>query len=225
MKRALAFGLALSACTVGNSLGAEPVIVDRAVVRFESPETGGARHPRFVFERELSFEARLEALADPDRATVGDAPYLERHVTAALDRHIAETILGTLRIEPEPTPSELSHQSQLARRMASDRAGGPDALAAALEAEGLSDREFGRLLLQKARASLYLDRMVTPMLEPSEAELRSLHKSTNTPFRGAPFDTIRPALLRWYVSRRLNAAVASFFENARSRIDVTVLKR
>jgi len=225
MKRSLAFGLALSACVLVGPLGAEPVIVDRAVVRFEAPETGGTRHPRFVFERELSFEARLEALADPDRAALADAPYRDRHVTAALDRHIAETILGTLRIEPEPTASELERQSQLARRMLSDRAGGAAALDAAREAEGLSEREFGRILQQKARASLYLDRMVTPMLEPSEAELRSLHKSTNTPFRNAPFDTIRPALLRWYVSRRLNAALASFFENARSRIDVTVLQR
>jgi len=225
MKRSLAFGLALSSFIVPGLLGAEPTIVDRAVVRFEAPETGGARRPQFVFERELSFEARLEALADPDRAASADAPYLERHVTAALDKHIAETILGTLRIEPDPTPLELEHQSQLALRMLSDRAGGAAALSAAREAEGLSEREFGRLLLQKARASLYLDRMVTPMLEPSEAELRSLHKSTTTPFRGAPFDTIRPALLRWYVSRRLNAALASFFENARSRIDVTILPR
>jgi hypothetical protein len=225
MKRSLAFGLALSVCAVAGSLGAEPVLVDRVVVRFEAPETGGTRRPRFVFERELSFEARLEALADPDRAALGDTPYRERHVRAALDRHIAETILGALRIEPEPTPVELERQSQLARRMMTDRAGGPAALDAAREAEGLSEREVGRLLLQKARASLYLDRMVTPMLEPSEAELRSLHKSTNTPFRDGPFDTIRPALLRWYVSRRLNAALASFYENARSRIDVTVLQR
>ena len=225
MKLSLAFGLALSLCVLAGSLGAQPVLVDRAVVRFEAPETGGARHPRFVFERELSFEARLEALADPDRAALADAPYRDRHVTAALDRHIAETILGVLRIEPEPTAVELEHQSQLARRMLTDRAGGPAALQAALEAEGLSEREFGRLLLHKARASLYLDRMVTPMLEPSEAELRSLHKSSNTPFAGVPFETIRPALLRWYVSRRLNAAVASFFENARSRIDVTILPR
>jgi hypothetical protein len=225
MKRSLALGLALSSCMLEGSLGAEPVIVDRAVVRFEAPETGGARHPRFVFERELAFEARLEALADPDRAALGDAPYRDRHVTAALDRHIAETILGMLRIEPEPTLLDLEHQSQLARTMLSDRAGGADALDAAREAEGLSEREFSRLLQQKARASLYLDRMVTPMLAPSEAELRSLHKSTNTPFRDAPFDSIRPALLRWYVSRRLNAALASFFENARSRIDVTILQR
>jgi len=225
MKRSLALGLVLSLGALSGPLSAEPVLVDRAVVRFEAPETGGARRPRFVFERELSFEARLEALADPDRAALGDAPYRERHVTAALDRHIAETILGALRIEPEPTSAELEHQSQLARRILSDRAGGPDALDAARESEGISEREFGRLLLQKARASLYLDRMVTPMLEPSEAELRSLHKSTMTPFRDAPFDTIRAALLRWYVSRRLNAAVASFYENARSRIDVTILQR
>lgn len=225
MKRSLAVRLVLSACALASSLAAQPVSVDRAVVRFEAPETGGTRHPRFVFERELSFEARLEALADPDRAAVGDAPYRDRHVSAALDRHIAEAILGALRIEPEPTPSELEQQVELARRISSERAGGPAALENAREAEGLTEREVARLLLRKARASLYLDRMVTPMLEPSEAELRSLHKSTNTPFRDAPFDTIRPALFRWYVSRRLNAAVASFYENARSRIDVTILQR
>jgi hypothetical protein len=223
MKRWLAAAAWLSLCALPAALHADPVPVDRAVIRFAAPETGGARHPRFVFERGLSFEARLEALSDPDRGSLGDAPYRERHVTAALDRHIAETILGTLRIEPEPTAAELDHQAQLAHRMLSDRAGGEDALDAARRAEGISEREFGRLLQQKARASLYLDRMVTPMLEPSEAELRSIHKSTSTPFADAPFDTIRAALLRWYVSRRLNAALSSFFENARSRIDVTVL--
>ncbi len=72
MKRSLAFGLALFSCGLAGSLGAEPVLVDRAVVRFEAPETGGARRPRFVFERELAFEARLEALSDPDRAALGD---------------------------------------------------------------------------------------------------------------------------------------------------------
>jgi hypothetical protein len=223
MKRWLAAAALLVSSALPAALHADPVPVDRAVVRFAAPETGGARHPRFVFERELSFEARLEALADSDRGALGDAPYRERHVTAALDRHIAETILGALHIEPEPTAAELDHQAQLAHRMLSDRAGGEDALDAARRAEGISDRELGRFLQQKARASLYLDRMVTPMLEPSEAELRSIHKSTSTPFADAPFDTIRPALLRWYVSRRLNTALSSFFENARSRIDVTVL--
>jgi len=223
MKLGLPLGGSLLVLALAGSLSAEPTTVDRAVVRFVAPETGGARRPRFVFERELAFEARLEALSDPDRGALGDAPYRDRHVSAALDRHIAETILATLRIEPEPTLGELEHQSELAHRMLGDRAGGEDALDDARRAEGISERELGRLLAQKARASLYLDRMVTPMLQPSEAELRSIHKSTSTPFSNAPFDTIRPALLRWYVSRRLNAALASFFENARSRIEVTVL--
>lgn len=222
MKRTLVAALA-AALFLPSSLQAESTIVDRAMVRFEAPETGGARHPRFVFERELAFEARLEALSDPDRATLGDAPYRERHVSAALDRHIAETMLGVLRIEPEPTAREVEQQVELAHRLLSDRAGGEEALDTARRAEAVSEREFGRLLLGKARASLYLDRMVTPMLTPSEAELRSLHKSTSTPFRNAPFDTIKPSLLRWYIARRLNAALASFYENARSRIDVTVL--
>lgn len=223
MKRGALAAAALLGSLVTGALGAEPASVDRAVVRFVSPETGGIRHPRFVFERQLAFEARLEALSDPDRGALGDAPYRDRHLTAALDRHIAETILATLHIEPEPTPAELEHQSELARRMLSDRAGGDEALDTARRAEGLSERELARILLQKARASLYLDRMVTPMLQPSEAELRSVHRSTKTPFQGAPFDTIRPVLLRWYVSRRLNAALASFFENARSRIQITTL--
>lgn len=223
MRRGFSAALAVFGLALSVALGASPTAVDRAVVRFVAPETGGARRPRFVFERELAFEARLEALSDPDRGALGDTPYRDRDVAAALDRHIAETILGTLRIEPEPTSAELEHQSELAHRMLSDRAGGEDALDDARRAEGLSERELGRILRQKARASLYLDRMVTPMLQPSEAELRSIHKSTSTPFSKAPFDSIRPALLRWYVSRRLNAALSTFFENARSRIEVTVL--
>ncbi|HEY2405337.1 MAG TPA: hypothetical protein VGI10_05015 [Polyangiaceae bacterium] len=216
----LLFGAVLLASTSG---WAQPIVVDRAVARFIAPETGGVRHPRFVFERELSFEARLEALADPDRGRLGDLPYRDRHVSAALDRHIAEAILSTLHIEPEPSEAELTRQAELAHRMLSDRSGGEDAFDAARRAEGLSDRELQHLLAQKARASLYLDRMVSPMLAPSEAELRSIHKAPGTPFQALDFETARPALLRWYVTRRLNAALASYFENARSRIELTVL--
>jgi len=223
MKRGLVLGALFALSLFSAWVAAEPVAVDRAVVRFVAPETGGPRRPRFVFERELAFEARIEALSDPDRAALGDAPYRDRDVNAALQRHIAETILGALRIEPEPTEAELLHQSELAHRLLSDRAGGEDALDDARRREGISEREFGRILAQKARASLYLDRMVTPMLTPSEAELRSIHKSTTTPFSNAPFETVRPALLRWYVSRRLNAALANFYENARSRVEISVL--
>ena len=54
--------------------------IDRAVVRFVASETGGVRSPRFIFERELAFEARLEALgrSEPLRAlptTLPAAPH------------------------------------------------------------------------------------------------------------------------------------------------------
>ena len=38
------------------ALQAESSVVERAVARFEAPDTGGAQHPRFIFERELAFE-------------------------------------------------------------------------------------------------------------------------------------------------------------------------
>jgi hypothetical protein len=41
-------------------------LLDRVVVRWSAPETGGPGKPQFIFERELAFEARLESLMDPD---------------------------------------------------------------------------------------------------------------------------------------------------------------
>jgi hypothetical protein len=100
---------------------AESVVVDRAVVRFTAPELGGARSPRFILARVLAFEARLEALIDPDRS---GSTYRERHLSAALERHIAETLLAGLRIDPEPTAREIAAQTEAARRLMEERAGG-----------------------------------------------------------------------------------------------------
>ncbi len=90
--RVTAVAIAASVLGTAAVAFAAPVALDRAVVRFEAPETGGALRPQFVYERELAFEARLEALADADRAQ-GGAPYLDRHVRAALERHVAEELL------------------------------------------------------------------------------------------------------------------------------------
>ena len=80
----------------------------------------------------------------------------------------------------------------------------------AAAAEGIDSREVTSILRRQARASLYLDRMVAPMLTPSDAELRNIHRVVQTPFRDRPYEEIEPALRRWYVGRRLNAALASF---------------
>jgi hypothetical protein len=200
------------------------VPLDRVVVRFVAPETGGMRSPRFVYERVLAFEARLEALSDPDRAPGEQRPHRERHVLAALERHIAETLLSSLRIDPEPTRAELSRLTEAARLILLERVGGAETLDRAARAEGIDRRELLRILRRQARASLYLDRMVAPMLAPSEAELFNIHRTAQTPFRDAPFEQIAPALRRWYVGRRLAAALSSFYQNARSRIEITIVE-
>jgi hypothetical protein len=200
---------------------AEPVLLERAVVRFFAPETGGVQRPRFIYERTLAFEARVEALAAQDRS--GDAPYRERHVSAALERHISEVLLSSLRIEPEPTEALLERQVELARKVLSDRVGGEALLVEAQRAEAISNAELSKVLRRQARASLYLDRMVAPMLRPSDAELEAIQRSAPAALQNEPFARARPLLLRWYVSRRLSSAMASFFQEARSRVTITLL--
>src|SRR5262245_17275701 len=85
--------------------GSGAQLLDRVVVRWYAPETGGIARPQYVFERELAFEARLEAFTDPD-PDADPAGFRERHVRAALDRHIAETLLASLAIVPAPSDKE-----------------------------------------------------------------------------------------------------------------------
>jgi hypothetical protein len=65
--------------------------------------------------------------------------------------------------------------------------------------------------------------MVAPMLSPSEAELRNLHRTVHTPFRELPYERAAVPLRRWYVGRRLSESLASFFQNARSRLHIVFL--
>src|SRR5450432_3241953 len=183
LRRGLAgVGLLLSAVLAPALARGAPAPVDRAAVRFDAPETGGIARPQFVFERELAFEARLEALGDHDRSE-RSGPYLDRHVRAALERHVAEELLSHLAIDPEPSLDEIKRRASSALGVLEQRVGGSDALGEAAAAEGLDASEVEALVLREARASLYLDRMVAPMLEPSEAELREVHRSTANPFR------------------------------------------
>jgi len=200
---------------------AEPVTLDRAVVRFYAPETGGVEHPRFIYERRLAFEARVEALADQDRGS--EEAYRERHVSAALERHISEVLLASLRIEPEPSEAVMTRQVELAKKLMTDRVGGEEALLQAQLAEGVSSAELSSILRRQARASLYLDRMVAPMLRPSDAELEAIQRSAPAALQSEAFVRVRPLLLRWYVSKRLQSAMSSFFQEARTRVTITLL--
>lgn len=178
--------------------------------------------PQVVFERELAFEARLEALADPD-AEPG-VPYRERHVRAALDRHLAESLLAALAIVPKPTPSEIASRAEDARAILEQRVRGRERLIAAAAAEGQSSNELDALLRRQARASLYLDRMVAPMLEPSELELRDALRSGTTPFGHQPFVAVARPLARWYAGQKLAQALEAYFQAARSRVTLVLVR-
>jgi hypothetical protein len=218
--RAACAALAVAASSA-SAWADQPVVVDRVVVRFDAPETGGVAKPKFIFERELAFEARLEALGDTDR-TERSVPFIDRHVRAAMERHVAEELLSNLAMDPEPTAAELLKRVAGAREILSARVGGDANLSSAAQAEGIEQGDLDALLSREARASLYLDRMVAPMLEPSEAELREVHRSGANPYRGQHFDDVMGALRTWYVAERLAAALGAFFQNATARVHVTV---
>lgn len=197
-------------------------LLDRVVVRWSAPETGGPVKPQFIFERELAFETRLEALMDPDP---DPGTYPDRHVRAALDRHIAETLLASLPVTPSPTPREIAARAEAARAILEQRVHGRDRLIAAAAAEGISSDELDALLRREAKASLYLDRMVAPMLEPSPVELRALHRAGVTPFKDEDFEKAQPALVRWYVGQKLSQATETFYLNARSRVTLVMIRK
>jgi hypothetical protein len=196
--------------------------IDRAVVRFHAPELGGVAAPRYVFERELAFEARIELLSESQN--LDEDGYPERVVKAALARHVAETILEALPVSPPPTPRELSLRVIEARLALEQRVGGGQKLSLALEAEGLEARELYRVLQRQARASIYLDRMVAPMLEPTQAEMRLLHQAGRTPFSRLQYEKVQEPLRRWLVASRLQNAIASYYEAARGRIQMEVVQ-
>ncbi|CAN5549177.1 hypothetical protein BH09MYX1_BH09MYX1_64540 [soil metagenome] len=68
MRRAAAIGLvAIGLGAFAYEAAAEPndvahTTTDAVVVRFHSPETGGAARPRYVTARALAYETRLVAL-------------------------------------------------------------------------------------------------------------------------------------------------------------------
>ncbi len=207
---------------------APAVDLDRVAVRFFAPETGGADHPRFVLERSLAFQARLEAMADTAQG-IGDG-YQERDVRNALEHDVAEQVLATLGqkliddspADKRPQPSEIDRVTKQVSSAQVERLGGRARIDAAAAAEQIAPSEVDAILARGGFAAWYLDRAVTPLLNPSDEQLREVHRTGANPFRGQPFDTIRDALARWFVIDRLRVAEQSFLQAARSRMKIVV---
>lgn len=199
--------------------------VDRAVVRWNSRATGGVKKPQFITARFLAFEARLEALTE--ELPEGSAPYADKHVRSAIQRHIAETMLARLPVDPRPKPRQVALYAEAARRLLHQRIGpdGEGAVEAARLAEGITGDELDAILRRRARASWYLDKMVAPMLKPSELDLREVHKRGETPFTDRAFEDVSDEVRQWFVSTRLSAALDRYFRNVRARVSIVLIER
>jgi hypothetical protein len=229
VKRLAAWGVALVAVLGSVAANAEPrPAVERTVARFSAAEIGGAAHPRFVEERLLAFETRLEVMAEKAEGT-GEA-YQERHVRDALEHHVGEELLASLAnkliVESppsrRPTETELDRIEQDLGAAELERLGGRARVEAAAAAEQLDPSVVDTLLRRQAMSAWYLDRAVTPILQPSEEHLREVFRSSAHPFRGQPFEQARTALRRWLVAERLHAAESAFFQAARAHVRIIV---
>jgi hypothetical protein len=202
------------------------VTVDRAVVRFYAPETGGTGYPRFITERTLAFEARLEAMTDNPQG-IGDG-YGEHEVRAAVEHHVAEEILATLadRLVADTPPDRRPSAAELSRvehdlgEAMLERLGGRERVDQAAMAEQLDPAEVTTLLRRSALAAWYVDRAIAPILHPSEEQLRDVYRTSAHPYRGRPLEEIRQSLERWFGVERARVAESAFLQSARSRVKI-----
>jgi hypothetical protein len=207
-----------------------PVIVDRAVVRFYTPETGGTTLPRFVYERTLAFEARLEAMGATAQG-IGDG-YQEHDVRAALEHHIAEEVLATLadRLIADAPPAKRPAETELTgveRDLSAamvERLGGAARVTEAARAEQLDTTEVAAIFRRAALAAWYIDRALTPILHPSEEQLRDVYRTSAHPYRGRPLEQVRAPLEHWFVVERARVAESAFLQGARSRVRIIVTR-
>ncbi len=201
---------------------AKPVLVDRVVARWRMVESDSRGTGHLIFAREIAFEARLEGMA------LGDGPrdkIADRHIRAALARHVTESLLEELPLEPAATPAQVAERAAKARQALEARVGGAERLEAAREQERISTDELDAMLRRTARASLYLDRMIAPLLEPTDIELRELHAAGKTPFTSERFVDVVEKLRRWVLAQRMAQALDDFWQRARSRIVITWVQK
>jgi hypothetical protein len=195
-------------------------LVDRAFVRYVSPETGGGARPRFLMEHEAAFFARVEALIE-EGAINGD--FMDRFGRVAVDRIIAEDMLASLQVERGVEPPELPKLTREARETLEARVGGANALLRSMKAEGITDLELEGLLRRRARATYYVDRAISPITKPPEDELYNAFRTLAHPYRTMKYEEGRQRFARWYAYERLRTLEIDFVQSARSRLAVTYL--
>jgi hypothetical protein len=158
--------------------------------------------------------------------------YQDRHVRAALDHHVGEEILASLAHKliggsppgRRPSDADLARVQQDLADALFERLGGKAQVESAATAEQLDASDLDAIFRRQALAAWYLDRAVSPLLQPSDEQLREVYRTSTHPYRGRPFDEIRTELARWFLMERVRAAETAFYQGARSRVVVVVTR-
>ncbi len=190
------------------------VTVDSVAVRFHTPDTGGVSSPRFITERQLSFESRLFALEDDPSGVIQD-----RNVRAAIDTHIAEEMLAAHPLDNSPTAQVAERAVDIVRKSLEQRVGGRAVIERAEKLDAIEPRELDAIIEREARALIYVDTM-SPILTPTEDQLRETYRTTSHPFRGRTFEDCRDDLERWFVIERYRSTLQGYLQTARARVNL-----
>jgi hypothetical protein len=191
------------------------------VVRYYAPDLGGAERPRFITERQLFFEARLQMIAEQSAETRPE----DRHVQSALDTHVAETMLAKLPLERGPSIKEMNEAFLEVRQAFIQRYGGPDRILLLAREQGLDDAELTEIVQRKVQAAIYMDRQMAPFLKPSDDQLREVYRTAAHNFRSRPYEQVKPDLTRWFVMERMQVLSLAFLQGARARVKISIITR
>ncbi len=194
------------------------IAFDRVAVRYTSQETGGTSMPHFLFDRQVAFLVRVEALLEDGQ--LGD-DYIDRHLRSTVERAVAEQMLAALQVRSEEPP-RLPDLVAAARDDLEAQIG-PEKFRGAMEAEGITRAELDAVLRDRARAMTYVDREVVPFLQPSEDELYSAFRSAVHPYRASKYEIVRARFLRWYVLTRFRTLSLDYLQGVKSRTTIVYL--
>jgi hypothetical protein len=193
-------------------------IVDRVLAKWRLAVPGVSASSQVVFERELAFEARLEAMASGDAP---HAPVIDRHLRSALGRHIAVQLLASFPLDEPPTPREVAERAEEARGLLAARVGGEERVVVAMRVEAIGPDELDTMLRREARATFALERALGVRWRPSEDALRAELATRANSASVEASESLRRTLL----VRRLGEALDGFFQRARPRLAIQWARR
>jgi hypothetical protein len=200
-----------------------------------APETTGVSRPHII---------------DEIVATVGRTPILESDLTLARLVHLVpesgngsstadRSSILEARIRLELQYRDLQESGTLYRlkidqhqvlESLAERAGGREALMAALEGTGLAWDDVEDLALRIAAVNAYVQQRLRPRVKVSMEELQTAYQEAVALELAAqhaeppPLDKIRGQLHRLLVERKLNGEIERWLREARERLEVTVLR-